>query len=357
MNVLNIFNTIRANSSALYQERIDVATAQNFTELGGTIVEYSALRNEFCDALVNKILYQSVKGRRFKNPLAFLKTGRKPFGNGADIEDMYVNPAKAVQYDGTATQRLLEIVKPDVKTMYHRQNRKDQYIVSITIPELQKAFLSLENFEKFLTAKINSLYSGDEIDEFLLMKQVFTSAVEKGYVPSTSIDYDGGEQSCKELIKLVKTLSGNFTLPSTQYNGYSLLNAEKITAEQLTACTTWTPKENQFILIRTDVDASTDVEVLAKAFNMEKAEFLKRKHVIDSFGDTDTLLMIGDDALPEFHDDLYTMEEFHNGATLTKTYYLHHWQTLSISLFGNAYAIKANSTASASVEPETEQEG
>lgn len=358
MDVINILNTIRENSSALYQERIPVATKQNIKDVGNAIMTFESTQNEFCDALVNRIAFTVVSNRRFKNPLAVLKKGGKPFGT--TIEELYTNPVKAVAYNGSKTDDMLTVTPPDTKTIFHTRNRQDKYPVSISTPQLQTAFTSLNELSKFVTSVINAMYSGDEMDEYLLMRNTIADAVANSKLKFFETEYDGEEKTTKNLIKFIKTLSGNFTFPSNAYNGYNVLNAENIAAGKTTEAITWTPAENQIILIRTDVDADTDVEVLAKAFHMEKADFLKRKFVVDSFGDADTLMVICDENIFEVRDDLYQVRSFDNGSNLTTNYWLHHWQTLSISLFGNAVAIKqkavAEATAEATAEPEPGEE-
>lgn len=353
MNVQAILNTIRANASTLYQDRVPVATQENLAEIGTAIIDYQNTRNEFCDALVNRIAFTRVSNRRFKNPLATLKKGQKPFGT--DIEDIYVNPTKASKFDGESTE-LLNVKKPDIKTIFYRMNRQDKYKVSITIPMLKKAFTSFGEMEKLITGVINAMYTGDEMDELLLMKNTISTAIANGSIKSYEITYDGGAETSKELIKLVKTLSSDFASePSNDFNGYNELNKDAIESGTITPCTTWTPTENQVLLIRSDVDASTDVEVLAKAFNMDKTEFLKRKFVVKSLGDADTLALICDESLFQFYDDLYQSESFNNGENLTQSYYLHHWQTLSLSLYANAIAIKQLATeTTAETEPAKE---
>lgn len=344
MNVIEVLNTIHDNNSSLYQERIPVATVQNLKDVGNAILAYESDTNEFLSALVNKIAFTEVSNRRFSNPLAILKKGGKPFGT--DIEEIYTNPVSAVQYNGSNTEDMLKVTPPDTKTIYHRRNRKDKYPVSISTPQLQAAFTSPAAFENFYNNSIlTAMYSGDEIDEYLLMRNLVADAVKENKLKSLSLDWDGGETTSKDLVKLLKTLSGNFTFPSKDYNGYNALNAEKISAGTTTAAVTWAPLENQICLIRTDVDACTDVEVLAKAFNMDKTDFLKRKFVIDSFGDEDTLMCICDKNIFKVTDDLYQVRSFDNGSNLTTNYWLHHWQTISLSLFGNAVAIKAKASA------------
>lgn len=339
MNAITIVNTIRANNSSTYQNRIPALTKSNFEEVGNAIITYEAQMNEFCDALVNRIAYAEASNRRFKNPLAPLKTGGKPYGT--DIEEIYTNPASAVAFNGSATDDMLNITKPDVKTIFHRMNRQDKYPVSITIPMIQKAFTNEGELGGFIQSVIDSMYSGDEMDEFLLMKNIVSEGIAENKVKKVGITYDGSETTSKELIKLIKTLSHDFAEPSTAHNGYNVLNADEITAKTITPCTTWTPKENQLIIIRSDVDANTDVEVLAKAFNMDKTDFMKRKYVVSSFGaDDKTLAFLCDEKFFKVKDDLYTVRSFPNGSNLATNYWLHHWQTMSLSLFANAVAIQ-----------------
>lgn len=334
MDIIAILNTIRSNNSNLYAERVPVATQSNLEAVGSAILDYEATTNEFLSALVNRIAFTIVSNRRFKNPLAILKKGGKPFGT--DIEEIFTNPVSAKTFDGSGTSDMLNVTKPDVKTVYHRMNRQDKYPVSISTPQLQKAFKSLNEMEKFINSIITAMYSGDEMDEYLLIRNLVSEGITDNKIVSIEVDYDGGAETSKDVIKLIKTLSLNFTFPSKDYNGYNKLNADT----GVTPCTTWTPKENQVILIRSDVDASTDVEVLAKAFNLDKTDFLKRKIVVDSFGDNDTLCFICDESIFQVYDDLYQVRSFDNGSNLTTNYWLHHWQTISMSLFANAVAVK-----------------
>ena len=338
MNGITIVNTIRAENGVSYQERIPELTRNNFEEVGNALVTYEEDFNSFCNALVNKVAFTEVSNRRFKNPLAALKSGTKPFGT--DIEEIYVNPVSAVTYNGSATDDMLKITKPDVKSIYHRMNRQDKYPVSITIPQLQKAFTSEANLNAFIQGVINAMYSGDEMDEFLLMKAIVSEGIADGKVKKVDLTYDGSKTASEDLVKLIKTLSHDFTEPSTVFNGYNELNKTAIDGGTVTACTTWAPKENQIIIIRSDVDAATDVDVLAKAFNMDKADLMKRKFVVSSFGDDKTLAFVCDEKFFKVTDDLYTVRSFDNGSNLARNYWLHHWQTISLSLFANAIAIQ-----------------
>ena len=338
MDVISILNTIRANSSSQYTERVPVVTRENLSETGAAIMSFEPSTNEFLSGLVNRIAFTEVSNRRFKNPLAMLKKGLKPYGT--DIEEIYTNPVSAVAFDGSVTSDMLTVTKPDTKTIFHSMNRQDKYPVSISALQLQKAFTSFHEMEKFITSIITSMYSGDDMDEYLLMRNLVSSAVAEGKVKTYEVTYNADADTSRDLIVLIKTLSSDFTFPKKDFNGYNAANADKIAAKTVTACTTWTPKENQILMIRSDVDAVTDVDVLAKAFNMDKADFLTRKVVVDSFGDENTLMFLTDENAFKVYDDLYQVRSFDNGSNLTTNYWLHHWQTMSLSLFANGVAIK-----------------
>lgn len=338
MNVINILNTIRANSSEFYKQRVPVATQTNLTNLGESILQLEPLQNEFISAIVNKIAFTEVSRRRFKNPLAVLKSGNVPFGN--TIEEAHVNPAKD---KGQPTKEnevggLLGTEDNDVATIYHSANRYGLYKVSVSYEKLQTAFKGFNEMSELIQEIIDSMYSGDEIDEFELMKNVVADGVKNNYVVTMPLTYAEGT-GAKDLVILLKTLSHNFTEASKQYNGYNLPLKEQIEAGEIEGRVTWCPRQNQVVLIRSDVDAVTDVEVLAKAFNMDKVEFAKRKFVVSSFGDTKTLAVICDERWFKFKDNIYTVRSAQNGYSLVDNYILHHKQTISTSLFANCVAI------------------
>ena len=198
MNVLSILNTIRANSSALYQERVPQATQENLSDIGTEILSYQALQNEFVGALVNKIAFTVVSNRRFKNPLAQLKRGGVPFGHA--WEETHINPAtdKGESTKESEVSDLIGTEESDVATIYHSMNRKGKYKVSVSYEKLQTAFKGIGEMTSFIQGVIDSMYSGDEIDEFLLMKITLASAIKNDSFVTIEVEYDGKEESAKE---------------------------------------------------------------------------------------------------------------------------------------------------------------
>lgn len=329
--LINILNTIRSNASSEYQERIPEATRTNLTTVGDPIVNYQSLANEFTNALVNRIAFTRITSMVAKNPLDILKKGAKPLGD--DVQEIFVNMATAQTFDGEGA-KLLSRKLPDIKTIYHRMNRQDQYKVSIGRAQLSKAFTSFNALSEFITGIINSLYSGDAYDEFVLFKKVITDAITgKGIKKVSILDPVVSGENANEFVKAVKTISLGMTFPSSNYNAY--LDVQETDTKPVV---TWTPVDNQIILIDMATSVSVDVDVLAKAFNLSKTEFLARQIVVDSFADPSVRCVVMDIGTAQIYDDLFEMDSFYNPEGKYMNYYLDHWQTISLSCFTNATA-------------------
>ena len=112
-----------------------------------------------------------------------------------------------------------------------------------------------------------------------------------------------------------------------------------------------------------DFNAKFDVEVLASAFNMNKAEFIGKLHLIDDFASFDnerfdaireestgleevtseelTLMkdvkgVLLDEEWFQVYDNLFEFNETPVGSGLYWNYWLHVWKTVSYSPFANA---------------------
>ena len=331
-NMVNVMNTIWSNASAEYQARVPSATAKNITDLGSSIMAYRATENEFLSALVNKIAMQIVHNKTFRNPLAVLKKGSIPLGK--NLEEIYTNPATGTAFDPAGADLLGKNI-PDTKTIYHNMNRKDKYKVTVSKAQLIRAFTSYTELEKLLNSIVNSIYSGDNLDEFMLMKELMASAIEGGKMRSAFVSDPYDNIGAKDFVKSVRTVSQAMRFPSSNYNSYYDINQY----EDSKPVITWTPLENQVLLLRNDVAVNVDVELLAQAFNVSYTDFNQRTIIVDNFGHReDCFAVLCDEAFIQVYDNLQQMENFHNGEGLYDNFIYHHWQTYSMSLFANAVA-------------------
>ena len=339
MDIITILNTIRANATATYQERIPEATRTNMDAIRYAMIDDDNIMvaNEFVNTLLNKLVKSVVHTKIFTNPLKTLKKGKKPLGD--TVEEIYANFIKGQQYDATGS-KLLTRTLPDVKSVYHRMNYQMQYPVTVSREQLSKAFMSEESLEKFITNLINTLYNSAELDEFINIKQMIKSALDKKAVKTVDVaDPLTSKENAQEFIKAVKTISGLMVFPSKEYNGY--LTAQSTDTDPVT---TFSRKDEQVLIIDTATDTTLSVDVLASIFNMSVAEFNDtKKIVIDVFPDSKIRAFLVDEAFFQIYDDLFTITHFNNGQGLYDNYYLNVWMTYAYSILVNAVAFTVES--------------
>lgn len=324
-------NMIRAEASQNYQNRVPVATRDNLQQVGAAILSYTAVTNEFLVTAINRIGLVWVRNKELRNPLAILKQGNVALGT--DIEELAVNPAKAKTYNPTSTS-LLTQTPPDVKTLYHRMNRQDVYPISISRQRMKGAFVSWEALESLFDAIMQAMYNGNYVDEFVLTKNLLGQAITDGTCLTETITLPADEATGKAFAKKAREYFTNFQMPSSAYNRYAAM-----TGATGDPYITRSDADDIRFVLRSDVDAVMDVDVLAAAFNMDRAKLLGRMLVVDNFGsNTNIVGMMFDRSFPQIWDNLMEVTEFQNGENLTWNYYLHVWQTWSVSPLANAVA-------------------
>lgn len=333
-NMINVMNTILAQGSQMYQDRVPQATQTNIQEVGSAIMTYKETENEFLSALVNKIAMTIVHNKTFKNPLSVLKKGSVPLGR--NIEEIYTNPVTGTTFDATGSTLLNKEI-PDTKTIYHSMNRQGKYKATISKAQLLQAFTSYQALEQLLNSIVNSIYSGDNLDEFILMKELFASSITGGKIKQieTGLTEISDLDSAKEYVKCIKKVGQAMTLPSSNFNTYYDINKDTDAKPVIT----WTPLENQVLILRNDIAVDIDVELLAKAFNVSYTDLQQRTLTVDNFGSaTNCGAVLCDEAFVQVRDHIQQMEIFHNGEGLYDNFIYHHWQSYSVSLFANATA-------------------
>ena len=316
---VSVLNNIRANASDEYQMRIPEATQQNIATIGNALQTYTMLYNEFCAALVNKIGKTILEQKLFENRLARFKSGA--ISTQQDVEEIFVEMSKAEgAFDPDGTNPLGRREHPDVKVIYHRQNRQDYYAITIGDIDFVRVFRSEATLDAFISSLINSVYSGANYDEYQAMKNLLATYDKYFDYGVTAIT---DEASAKDFVKTVRKASQDMTFASKSYNAAGV--------------TTWTPVENQVLIVNKDVIAEVDVEVLAKAFNMGKTDIQVEIVVVDDFGSlTNTYGLLVDKDWFRIWDTLSHMEPQRNAQGLFTNYFYHVHQILSASTFKNA---------------------
>lgn len=365
----DILNVIRNNASVDYRNYVPKADAndvESVRTIGAIIMDYPALQNEFLNALVNRIGRVMLTSKMYSNPIAFFKKGVLEYGES--IEEIFVNIAKVQEFNPEiAEQEVFKRVVPDVRAAFHIMNYQKFYKATVTQEQLKQAFLSWDGVTDLIARIVDSMYTGANYDEFLVMKYLLARHILDGRVYPVTVPTVTAENA-KAIITTVKGVSNKLTFMNSDYNP--------------AAVRTFTEKTDQYMIVNSVFDATMDVNVLASAFNMDKAEFLGHRVLIDGFGDLDVArlgeIFAGD---PTYHepsqneltalnaipavivdkdwfmvfDMLTQFTEQYNGQGLYWNYFYHVWKTFSVSPFANSvlFVPGTPSVTSVTVSPTT----
>lgn len=341
---IDIINTIRANASPQYQHLVpEIERETDIPAVGQTLLGYPQMANEFISTLVNRIASVEVKSAMFNNPYADLKKGFLELGE--TVEEVFVSIAKAREFNvEKAPAREFKRSLPDVRTAFHTMNWRVQYPVTIQRNDLERAFLSVSGVTDMIARIVDTLYNGANYDEYLLFKYLLIKAISSGKAKPIAVD----TTDAKDFGIKARATSNKLTFMSNEYNNAGV--------------TTVTDKSDQYIFIDADWEAQYDVEVLASAFNMDKADYIGRRKLIDNWAtfDNDRFSIIRENSTMidevtdaeltlmadvkavlvdrewfQVYDNLSEFSEKFVASGLYWNYFYNVWKTISFSPFSN----------------------
>ena len=343
---VDILNAIRNSASTNYRDFVPTAnnSVDSIRSIGEIIMQYTPLQNEFLNALVNRIARVIITSKMYTNPLSMFKKGLIDFGE--TIEEIFVNIANPHEYDVAESEsKVFAREIPDVRAAFHTLNYKKFYKQTIQNKDLNQAFLSWDGISDLISKIVNAMYTAANYDEFVTTKYMLAKAIIDGRITPITVD----STDAKSAVTKIKGVSNAITFMSNNYN--------------VAGVQTFTDKNDQYLLVNSQFDSEIDVEVLASAFNMSKAEFMGHRILIDGFGTLDIArlnALFKDDpyyeapsqdtldalnAIPAvlidknyfmIFDNMYEFTENYNGQGLYWNYFYHTWKTFSVSPFANS---------------------
>lgn len=353
-STIDILNVIRQNASYDYQQNVpEVATVNDIPKVGEIIYGTPAFANQFINALVNRIAIVRVQSANFNNPYSILKKGYIEYGE--TVEDIFVSIAKAVDFNvEKSAKREFQRTIPDVRSAFHVMNWRVMYPVTIQDEDLRQAFLSIDGVQNLIAKIVDAVYTAAEYDEFLLFKYLLIKAISHGKMYPTSI---GAGANLSEAAVQFRGTSNLLPFMSSEYNEAGVK--------------TNTPKARQVIFMDAMFNAQFDVNVLASAFNMDKADFMGRLFLIDNWTDFDNerfdIIRANSDGIEEVtadelellanvkavildenwfqvYDNNNKFTEKYVASGLYWNYFYHTWKTVSNSPFANAVVFVTSAT-------------
>ena len=264
-STIDVLNVIRANATYEYQSLVPEVTKEiDIPKVGDVLYGHPAMANQFLNALVNRIALVRIKGAVFNNPFTHLKKGYLEMGE--TVEEVYVQISRARLFSAEkAEAREFKRSISDVRTAFHCINWRVQYPITIQNEDLRQAFTSFSGVEDLIARIIESVYTAAEYDEYLLFKYLIIKAVAHGKMYPQAFD----ATDLKNAAVAFRGMSNKLPFMSNKYNA--------------SAVDTTTPKANQYIFMDADFNAQYDVNVLASAFNMDKADFMGRLTLVDDW--------------------------------------------------------------------------
>lgn len=333
---------------------------ESLHNIGDYIMNYEPLRNAYLNALINRIGLVLITSKMWDNPWAVFKKGRLEFGE--TVEEIFVNIAKPHSFDpATAEKEIFKREIPDVRTAFHTMNFQKFYKVTISNDQLRQSFLSWGGITDLIARIVDSLYTSMRLDEFVTMKYMLSRAILNGMMAQT----ETGVLNKANATDVITALRGDVDLMGYMSSDYNYAGVH-----------TFSKTDDLYVIVDSMKRAVVDVDVLAVAFNMEKADFLGHLIGIDSWSKQDEerldelfgndpsytfftdaeLLLLGtvnmvvvDRDFWMVFDNFETFTQNYNGEGLYWQYWYHVWKTFSVSPFAQALVITSSSSTIASV--------
>lgn len=321
----------------------DEVFEMGINDTGGTVYgileAYPTIKNEFINTLTNRVIKTLFYSRVFENPLRMLHRGELPYG--MSIEQIFVKMAEKINFGenfgktqgvtGTSeAESLISKIASEVEVKYITRNFQYKYKVSISEELLRTAFMDANGLGEMIGQLIDSELSAAYFDEYLDMVKVITNLYEGKDFDGSALDgvtvpkHTLASTDPKALSVAIRGLAGRMKFPSDKYN--------------MVGVTQWSKREDLILLTTPEVIAELDVNVLADAFNVSKAELNVRTIEVSSLPDGVKAVLMDKDFL-QCWDTLMTTRTFENADQLVRNIFLHKQGIMSACLFANVVYI------------------
>lgn len=271
---VDVLNRLRNEASINYQTAVPIATADAdvIKEIGKIILDSPNLQNEFSSWLINRIAKVIIWNGTFENPLRVFNKGLLEFGDV--IEEVFVDLCRPYQYsESVAERKVFARVSANIKSNFHVVNSYVFYKQTINRAQIKKAFMSVDGVEDLINKITGAMIVSANYDDYQMYKYLIAKAALNGNVAIIPVTAISDEASAKNALKTFKATSNNFEILGRKYNTMGVANNS--------------PKEDQYLIIDNDNDASLSVDALAYMFGPAFADNDAKKIRIDGFDDLD----------------------------------------------------------------------
>lgn len=329
-----ILNTVRQYAPSDYQSRVPAVTQGNVADAIKALNAYTPDWNVFWGVLLNRIALTVVRQKSFTNPFGYLK--RYSLRWGTTIQEMQVNLLRAKEYQKDAVNVFgLEGREPDIHVKYHTMNRKDKYEMALPLEQvLFGSFTSDMQLSALLNSCLAQPMNSDQNDEFILMLNLLKHYQDfEGFYNihiddiASAPDRQTAIERCEKLTTAVRAMNTKLRYYATDYA------AEGRNAGLATIT------DKSLLIIPADVDAVMTVQMRAYMFNEQDGKLVAdRIIVVPKIPIPGVQAILVDEDFFLCADNLspFTLTGPVNPLNISQLSVMHHWETLSYSLFANA---------------------
>lgn len=295
---------------------------------------FSSVANQFLNALVNKIVYQTVEYFGWEDP--FRKYDGYPINYGETAENIFVEAPNGYTFDKNATDPFTKFI-PDAKVLYASINYEMQYCVTIQDSLLRRAALNEYGFMNIINTILASLSSKKNLDTYFATLSMLNNAdLYAGGFETLNLSAvsDTSEQG-KMLTQKIVDVTSSFQLPSTNNNAMGVMTASN--------------PEDILLIIRRDLYNQINLDYLVGVYNLDKVDLIKKIMVVESFqvkdsgGTTkgeDLGFIVLDTRAFDNHVALEDGGMIYNPKGKYTNHFQNLWKIISFKYFYNAKAFK-----------------
>lgn len=333
-----IMDAIRRDASITYRERIPAAVDAGVTNTLDNLMKYRVHWNEFLDAFVNRIATVIIRNELWSNPLAMFKRGLIS-GYGDSIEEIQMGLIEARVYDPDREymeKDLFGTHRPDMQSNFHTVNRQVYYPITVNEALLKRAFLEPDGLASFVSDMMNVPRTSDEWDEFLMTVSLFPKYEANGgfyhmHVPDVSNVEAVAAEDARYTLRKLRAMAETLPFISTKYNAAHMPVSAK--------------PDDLILIASPEFNAAIDVEALAGAFNIDRANFAARTVTVpqEHFGIEGAQAILTTKDFFVIADTMLENTSQQNAVAVQNNYFLHHWGIISASRFAPALLLTTGS--------------
>lgn len=254
---------------------------------------------------------------------------------GYTMEEYFIECAKEHSYNqADAEDTLFKRELPDIKTAFYVVNRKSYYPATITDDDMRKYFVSWDGVNSLIARIVDSMYNGDNKDDYNYMKSALVKHYENGLMKIVKTNAVTDTDTAKELARKITEYVSYLTEPTNEYNAM--------------AVTKQNDYEDIYVILNGKSNSYLNIDWLAQTFQLEFAEFKAHVLVLPTLPSTTqgTIeALVVDSEIYRVFDQKYSVGVAYNAKGLYWNYFLHHWEGIATSRFANAIAFVSGDVA------------